>query len=212
MPSVDVIIRHVWLLLICILFIFICFKDSHCATIPQNAYKYKRLLIKSARQSGFGFNVSPDTIHKLSGQIHAESLWKADAVSWAGATGLSQFMPKTAKWWSEKMGYGYTDMTNPVWSLRAHSDYMYWLYSRESGNTDLDRWFFTFRDYNGGQGWINRDKRLTTKMGKDKNNYKDVELFNAGRSKSAFKENVNYPHKIIFKYAPLYEKDGWGMY
>ena len=69
----------------------------------------------------------------------------------------------------------------------------------------------TLASYNGGLGWILRDKRLASAKGADPLAWFDsVERFNAGRSVAAFRENRDYPRRILFRWSPLYERSGWG--
>jgi len=65
--------------------------------------------------------------------------------------------------------------------------------------------------YNGGQGWVNKDRRLALASGASGLAWFDeIEKFNSGRSAANFKENRHYPHAILFKWESLYEKAGWG--
>lgn len=66
----------------------------------------------------------------LKAQAIVESGGRPTAVSSAGAKGLMQFMPATAR------GYGLSDPFNPQESIRAASDYMSDLIDRFDGNMD----------------------------------------------------------------------------
>jgi hypothetical protein len=67
---------------------------AQSATIPPQAKQHKALLIREARAQ-WGMDAP---IATMAAQIHQESTWRDDAVSPAGAQGLAQFMPSTAKW------------------------------------------------------------------------------------------------------------------
>lgn len=177
-------------------------------SVPSNALKYKRDFIRLARSSGFGLNAN---IATYAGQIHNESMWNPDATSWAGAQGLPQGMPATTKWFAKVKKYRTYAPYSPLWSLRFYFDYMYWLYEREDGIDDCNRMAFTLSAYNGGQGWVDRDKKKAKLDGKNELDYwNGVQYYNAGRAVSSIKENREYPYKIIVRFAPLYEKAGWG--
>ncbi|HFH4259005.1 TPA: lytic transglycosylase domain-containing protein, partial [Pseudomonas aeruginosa] len=66
--------------------------------------------------------------------------------------------------------------------------------------------------YNGGQGWVNRDRRLASASGADQLAWFDsVERFNAGRSAANFRENRNYPRLILLRYERIYLQWGDGV-
>ncbi|MGL1931769.1 MAG: transglycosylase SLT domain-containing protein [Desulfotalea sp.] len=191
--------------------IFFCLNPSvsfatEIKPVPRAAKKYRRLLVRSAHVY-WGLDAP---IPYLAGQIKQESNWKPTAKSWAGAEGLSQFMPATAKWWSKKAGLGVPKVTKPTWAFRAQASYMKWLYDRSRANDICNKFGLTTMAYNGGESWVRRDQKLAVKKGLDPANYKDVGLVNAGRKKSAKRENRMYPILIIEKHAPAYIAAGWG--
>lgn len=178
-------------------------------TIPRAARQYQRSLIQNARFV-FGLN-SPVAV--LAAQVHQESGWRADAQSkYAG--GLAQFTPSTADWISRKFPYdlGENQPLNPAWALRALARYDKFLYDRQPGAaTECDRWAFTLSGYNGGEGWVNRDKRLAVANGKDPTRWwEHVELFSP-RAAWALKENRDYPRRILLRHQPLYLQWGLGI-
>ena len=70
---------------------------------------------------------------------------------------------------------------------------------------------FTLSAYNGGLGWVNRDKKLARQKGMDSARwFGAVETVNAGRSVAAWKENRNYPRFILKERQHTYRKAGWG--
>ena len=70
---------------------------------------------------------------------------------------------------------------------------------------------FALSAYNGGLGWVQKDRKLATSRGLDASRYwNQVEKVNAGRSAANFRENRGYPLKIIYTWQPRYLAAGWG--
>lgn len=152
-------------------------------------------------------------VASIAAQIHAESNWNPGAKSPAGALGLAQFMPSTAAWLpSVAPGVGAAAPYNPAWALRAVVAYDRWLWDRETGVNPCERMAFTLSGYNGGPGWVRKDRALAQKNGVDPNVWFDgVERVNAGRSRAAWNENRAYPRRILLRLEPEYEAAGWGI-
>lgn len=186
------------------------FTPAHAAevTIPRAAVQYRAELVRSARVV-WGLDAP---IAVFAAQVHTESWWRNDTVSHAGAQGLAQFMPSTAAWLPKVAPEtGKPAPFNPGWSLRALCTYDKWLWDRTDGATAFERMAFTLSAYNGGQGWVNRDKRLARQRGLDPARWFDnVEQVNAGRSAAAWKENRQYPRRILKERQSAYVKAGWG--
>lgn len=186
------------------------FNSVHAAEqVPRDAEQYRRTLVRSAHAE-WGLDAPVAT---LAGQVHQESRWKPDAQSPAGAQGLAQFMPATSGWIAELYpdALGANQPYNPGWALRALVKYDRYLYDRNQAASDCDRWAFALAAYNGGQGWVNRDRRTASAKGADQLAWFDsVERHNAGRSAANFRENRNYPRLILFRWEPLYVGAGWG--
>lgn len=174
--------------------------------IPPAAYHHKAVLIRAAHAE-FGL-VAPVAL--LAAQVHTESRWRTDALSPVGAQGLAQFMPATAKWLPQVAPQtGEPAPFNPGWALRALCAYDNWIFKQLRAASVCDRWKFTLSAYNGGLGWVQRDRALAARLGLDANLYVDVANVNAGRSAAAIRENRQYPERI-FGLMPAYEADGWG--
>jgi len=89
--------------------------------------------------------------------------------------------------------------------------YDYELYNQNQAGSTCDRWALTLAAYNGGQGWVNRDRKLALAKGADGLAWFDhIERFNVGRSVSNFTENRNYPRAILLRWEPLYVANNWG--
>lgn len=185
----------------------VCVKASE-VTIPRAAQQYRAELVRSAHAT-WGMNAP---IAMFAAQVHTESWWKNDTVSSVGAQGLAQFMPSTVRWLpTVAPETGEPAPFNPGWSLRALCTYDKWLWDRTDGVTAFERMAFTLSAYNGGQGWVNRDKAKARKLGVDAGRwFGHVENVNAGRSAAAFRENRNYPRLILQKRQYAYIRAGWG--
>lgn len=181
------------------------FADS----IPLAAEQYRRLLVRSAH-AGWGLDAP---IATMAGQVHQESRWASQASSPVGAQGLAQFMPGTAVWIAQvyPASLGAAQPYNPGWALRALVSFDRWLYARNPARNDCERWAFVLSAYNGGQGWVNRDRKLASAKGADPLVWFDsVERHNAGRSAANLRENRHYPRAILRRWEPLYAAAGWG--
>lgn len=203
--SVGFLLGAGWLLA---LLLFANLAHASDVTIPRAAQQYRATLTRAAHAT-WGMDAP---VSVLAAQIHTESGWNSEARSPVGAQGLAQFMPSTAAWLPEVAPEtGKPAPFNPGWSLRALCIYDRWLWERNSGANDYERMAFTLSAYNGGQGWVNRDKKLARQRGLDAARwFGGVETVNAGRSAAAFRENRNYPRLILQKRQYAYIRAGWG--
>ncbi|WP_445364410.1 transglycosylase SLT domain-containing protein [Microbulbifer sp. ANSA003] len=179
------------------------------AEIPRASQIYKRTLIRAAH-AHWGLDAP---IATMAAQIHQESRWKVDARSPVGAEGLAQFMPATSDWFAQlyPQTLGERQPYSAGWSLQALVLYDHWLYRRLSASDNCERWAMVLASYNGGLGWVLRDKREASAGGADKLRwFNAVEHYNAGRSRAAFRENRDYPRKILLRWEPLYVRAYWG--
>jgi membrane-bound lytic murein transglycosylase F len=101
----------------------------------------------------------------LASVIYQESRFNPDAVSWAGAFGLMQLMPITAK------SYGITLDSPPEDQIRAGASFLKWLDNRFNELiTDPDeRIKFVLASYNIGLGHIMDARRLAEQYESDPN-------------------------------------------
>ena len=187
-----------------------CMSQAHAAetVIPKRAEQYRSILIRAARAT-WGLDAP---VAVFAAQIHTESRWRADAKSPVGAMGLAQFMPATAKWIPDiDPSLAPPAPNNPGWSIRAMLRYDLWLFNRAKGKDEYQRMAFAMSGYNGGEGWVNRDKRLAASNGLDPGQwFEHVETVNAGRSASNWRENRAYPRLILEEHQFAYERAGWG--
>lgn len=181
--------------------------------IPRAALQYRSLLIRSAH-AHWGLDAP---VAVFAAQIHTESWWNNSTVSSANAQGLAQFIPSTARWLpAVAPEVGKPQPFNPAWSLRACVVYDKYLWDRMSAMSagkslvPCDRMAFALSAYNGGAGWVNRDRSLAAKKGLDPDRYfGSVETVNAGRKSSAIRENRKYVSRIM-EYQHAYIRAGWG--
>lgn len=177
-------------------------------TVPAAANAYRGELTRNAR-AVLGLDAP---VSLFAAQIHQESGWRKGAVSAVGAQGMAQFMPATASWISGLFPeLAANTPYNPSWALRAVVRYDGWLYQRIRAADACQRWAMALSAYNGGLGWISRDQTLASSRGLDRLVwFGSVETVNAGRSKANWRENRDYPRRIIFTRQPAYVTAGWG--
>lgn len=179
------------------------------ADIPQAAHKYRGDLTRNARLA-WGLDAP---IATFAAQVHQESGWNARAVSRVGAQGLAQFMPATADW----IGGIFPDLAqrqpdNPAWALRALTAYDRWLWERIAAENDCERMAMVLSAYNGGLGWLLKDKAMAQASGAIRTRWwGQVERFNAGRSPANFAENRGYPRRIVKVLQASYAAWGKGV-
>ena len=169
---------------------------------PRAAHQYRDTLIRAAH-AVWGLDAP---VAVLAAQVHTESLWKADAVSPVGAMGIAQIMPSTARWLPDiapALRGGSPAPYNPGWALRAMCEYDLWLHDRQSAMSagatlaPCDRMSFALSGYNGGLGWVKKDRIRARDRGLDPDHYAAVATVNAGRSRAAWMENRDYVRRIM---------------
>jgi len=97
-----------------------------------------RIILEAGQKQG----VDPRFIHAV---IWQESKYKVDARSHAGAQGLMQLMPATAK------RFGCEHPENPEENIAAGTKYLSWLLKRFAGNVEL-----ALAGYNAGEGSVDK--------------------------------------------------------
>ena len=179
----------------------------HDPRIPSLAYGLKRA-VRAEVNYYWGLEQKGTVFYA---QIHQESAWNPEAKS-AYASGLAQFTPDTAKWISGlyPKDLGENNPLDARWAIRACVQYDLWLYKKSLPAIDnRSRWSFTLSGYNGGAGWVSRDRTLAVKNGKRGDTWiGNVELY-SDRATWAIRENRDYVVKILDRWSPMYEKAGF---
>lgn len=192
-----------------------CFHPAKAAEVrvPERCRQYQRQLVAEAHNV-IGLNAP---IAALAAQIHQESGCRSDARSAVGAVGLTQFMPATAgdlaRQYPQELGA--LDPLSAPWAIGAQVRYMRDLMrarSRRDGYTlgECEAWWLALKDYNGGSGWTERQRRAAANAGLDRNDAPALEAFRAGRSIPAHAENSAYPRRILITIQPAYVAAAWG--
>lgn len=106
----------------------------------------------------------------LASQAFQESRFKPAARSWAGATGLLQLMPRTAR------EYGVHDALDPEDNVAGAVRFLKWLTERWSKRIadEGERLKFVLASYNCGAGHVEDAQRLTEKYGGNPLRWDDV--------------------------------------
>jgi membrane-bound lytic murein transglycosylase F len=187
-----------------------------------NRYAYKkRVASKYFSKTGGGISRYDDQIKKYSetigwdwrlaaSLIYQESQFNPNAKSWAGAAGLMQLMPGTAK------QFGAIDVHNPDQNIKAGFKYLGYLNKlfADSITDSTERIKFILASYNVGQGHIIDARGLTEKYGGDPHIwYDNVEYYLTMKSKPKYyndeivkrgyargKETVKYVKEILERY------------
>ncbi len=125
----------------------------------------------------------------LASLIYQESHFNPNAKSWAGAFGLMQLMPETAK------RYGVDSISSPNQQIQAGTRFLNWI-DRQLKNDVPDsaqRIYFVLASYNAGLGHVMDAIRLTEKYKKDPTIWKDnVEYYLFEKSKPKY-----YQDKVV---------------
>jgi len=114
---------------------------------------YDELVQKYARRYGLDWRL-------VVAQMYQESRFDPNARSWAGALGLMQVLPRTAR------ELGLTDLRDPETGLHAGIRYLDWLRKRFEPELNVaDRTWFALAAYNAGVGHVRDARRLARQKG-----------------------------------------------
>jgi membrane-bound lytic murein transglycosylase MltF len=180
---------------------------AHAAhAMPPTAEAHRRELTRIV-QSEFGLG-GPVALHGA--QIHTESGWRYDARSGVGAGGMAQFLPATADWIAKIYpDLGAAAPYSPGWALRAMARYNHWHIERLTAADACERWAFALSAYNGGLGWVIRDRVLAAERGADPSRWWNETEHITARGDIAAAENREYVRRIMRLYQPRYLA-AWG--
>jgi peptidoglycan lytic transglycosylase F len=106
----------------------------------------------------------------LASQTYQESRFRPAARSWAGAAGLLQLMPRTAK------EFGVTNALDPADNVQGAVKFLKWLqrYWEKRVPDEAERLKFVLASYNTGAGHVEDAQRLTEKYGGNPQKWDDV--------------------------------------
>ncbi|HKS29994.1 MAG TPA: transporter substrate-binding domain-containing protein [Pyrinomonadaceae bacterium] len=145
----------------------------------------------------------------LAAQTFQESRFKPDAKSWAGATGLLQLMPATAR------QYGVRNSLDPEDNIQGAVRFLKWLneFWIDEIPDEAERLKFILASYNTGAGHVQDAQRLAKKYGGDPNVWADVSYWLLQKSTQQYStdpvvkfgfcrglEPVNYVTHILERY------------
>lgn len=189
-----------------IAFLIFC-NSANSIELPARCLKLKKTLTSYAHQS-FGLNAP---IALLAAQIYQESRCKPNAAS-KYAKGLTQFTPAT--WSDMKRWYPSYLKKCSIWnancSLRAMVLYNRRLYKAIKETADnCNHWAMTLSAYNGGLVWVNRDRRLAKKHGRNPTLWFRHTERHTKRANWAKKENRHYVKVILGKHQKLHLRSGY---
>lgn len=145
----------------------------------------------------------------LASQVCQESRFKPDAHSWAGAAGLLQLMPPTAR------QFGVKNPLDPEDNVQGAVKFLKWLgdYWSDRIPDEGERLKFILASYNTGAGHVEDAQRLTEKYGGDPRKWEDVSYWLLQKSSQQYStdpvvkfgfchgiEPVNYVTHILERY------------
>lgn len=133
---------------------------------------YDELIKKYSGEIGWDWRL-------LASMIYQESRFQADVSSWAGASGLMQLMPGTAR------RFGVRDISDPEENIRAGVRYIAWLDGTLEDRLpdEEERLKFILASYNVGLGHILDARALARKYGRDPDRWTDnVDYFVLNKS------------------------------
>jgi hypothetical protein len=195
--------------LLCLIGLLVAGPVAAEEAIPREALVWQRTLIREVRYY-WGMRQSPAPFF---GQVHQESRWKATARS-AFASGMSQFTPPTAEWIQRLYAADLQDFcaerggcpSDPRWALRALVLYDRRLWQGQADTDAADRLAFALVGYNGGAGWVARERRRCQTLSACTSTrwFGQVELV-CVRGPAACRESREYPRLILLRWRPLYE-------
>ncbi len=164
---------------------------------------YDDLIKESAQTIGWDWRL-------LASLIYQESQFRPDRTSWAGAKGLMQLMPETAK------EFGAKNVNSVEENVKAGVNYLSWLnkYWEEEIADSTERIKFILASYNIGLGHIEDARKLAEKYGANPNIwFGNVETYLLNKSKKEFytdevvrngyargKETVKYVVEILERF------------
>jgi membrane-bound lytic murein transglycosylase F len=178
-------------------------RSDYLTSVTGKISKYDNLIKKYSAELGWDWRL-------VASLIYQESQFDPRSKSWAGAIGIMQLMPATAKHYGAKNPY------NPKESIRAGFKYLKWLdnFWKTYVPNDEERIKFVLASYNIGFGHILDAMRLAKKYGANPQKwFGNVEKFLLLKSNKQYytdpvvrngycegKETVKYVREVLRRY------------
>lgn len=122
---------------------------------------YDDAVRRYAKRYGFDWRL-------ITAQMYQESRFNPNARSWAGARGLMQVMPRTAR------ELGFANISDPATGIHAGVKYLSWLRDQfETKVPDTERNWFSLAAYNAGWGHVWDARELASQIGLDRDRWFD---------------------------------------
>ncbi|MGL4649798.1 MAG: transglycosylase SLT domain-containing protein [Caldilineaceae bacterium] len=159
--------------------------------VHPRSYTYRRMQ-RAAAIAAFGHSAP---VALLAAQVEVESAWRVDAVSHAGAQGLAQIMPATARDLSRRYPrLGPPRPHDPKYALKAQALYMreHW---DEFAHLGCQRVQFALSRYNGGGKALSKERANAA----DPNRWSGVGGVAEQRARrpGAWRENRGYVSRVL---------------
>ncbi len=129
--------------------------------ISTRLSRYSQFIKAAAKKHGFDW-------HLIVAQIYQESHLNPLAKSSAGAKGLMQILPGTAR------SLGVNDIYNPVENINAGVRYLKTLYDHYESIEGTDRMLMALAAYNAGRGHVDDARRLAVKKNLDPDSWESL--------------------------------------
>ncbi|HYF03018.1 MAG TPA: transporter substrate-binding domain-containing protein [Patescibacteria group bacterium] len=149
--------------------------SNYLAGSTSSISKYDHLLKQYSVSIGWDWRL-------LAAQTYQESKFIPNARSWAGAAGLLQLMPPTAR------EFGVRNANDPEDNVRGATKFIKWLtnYWDDKIIDPNERMKFILASYNTGHGHVEDARRLVVKYGGDQNKWEDVAYWLLQKSKAQY--------------------------
>ncbi len=129
--------------------------------ISTRLSRYSKFIKAAAKKYGFDW-------HLIVAQIYQESHLEPLAKSSAGAMGLMQILPGTAR------SLGVNDIYDPVENINAGVRYLKTLYDQYKSIEGADRMLMALAAYNAGRGHVEDARRLAIKKNLDPDSWESL--------------------------------------
>jgi len=129
----------------------------------------------------------------LLSMMKVESNFNHKAISSAGASGLMQLMPPTAKGISKKLKISKYDLIDPCISIKFGANYISWLNGYYHGQIE-----YMISGYNAGTGNVNKWK--------GRGDFKDIDQFSEFNPFDETRDYIFRIKKYLIQYETIYKK------